>query len=75
MKLAPKRLAGQMMGLFFLSLSIGNILAGLTAGEFDPNNVAAMPGQYLHIFYFSAGLGAVLLAFSRPVKKLMGDLT
>jgi POT family proton-dependent oligopeptide transporter len=75
MKLAPKRLAGQMMGLFFLSLSIGNILAGLTAGEFDPNNVAAMPGQYLHIFYFSAGLGAVLLAFSRPVKKLMGDIT
>jgi POT family proton-dependent oligopeptide transporter len=74
-KLAPKRLAGQMMGLFFLSLSIGNIMAGLIAGEFDPNNVAAMPGLYMHIVYFAVGLGAVLLALSRPVKKLMGDIT
>jgi hypothetical protein len=33
-----------------------------------------MPGQYLHIVYFSVGLGAALLAISRPVKKLMGDV-
>ena len=39
-----------------------------------PNNVAAMPGQYMHIVYFAVGLGAVLLALSRPVKKLMGGV-
>jgi len=33
-----------------------------------------MPGQYMHIVYFSVGLGAVLLVLSRPVKKLMGDV-
>ncbi len=71
-KLTPKRYAGQMMGMFFLSLSLGNLVAGLIAGEFDANNVAAMPGQYMHIVYFAVGLGAVLLALSRPVKKLMG---
>jgi POT family proton-dependent oligopeptide transporter len=73
-KLTPKRFAGQMMGMFFLSLSLGNLVAGLIAGEFDANNVAAMPGQYLHIVYFAMGLGAVLLALSRPVKKLMGSV-
>jgi POT family proton-dependent oligopeptide transporter len=73
-KLSPKRLVGQMMGMWFLSLSLGNLAAGLIAGEFDANNVAAMPAQYMHIVYFAVGLGAVLLALSRPVKKLMGDV-
>ncbi len=73
-KLAPKRLMGQLMGMWFLSLSLGNLAAGLVAGEFDANNVAAMPGQYLRIVYFTVGLGAVLLILSRPVKRLMGDV-
>jgi POT family proton-dependent oligopeptide transporter len=73
-KLAPKRFVGQIMGMWFLSLSLGNLLAGLIAGEFDANNLAAMPGQYMHIVYFSVGLGAVLLILSRPVKKLMGGV-
>jgi POT family proton-dependent oligopeptide transporter len=73
-KLTPKRFVGQMMGMWFLSLSLGNLVAGLIAGEFDANNVAAMPGQYMHIVYFSVGLGAALLILSRPVKKLMGDV-
>ena len=73
-KLAPKRFVGQMMGMWFLSLSLGNLAAGLIAGEFDASNVAAMPGQYLHIVYFAVGLGIVLLALSGPVRKLMGSV-
>jgi hypothetical protein len=33
-----------------------------------------MPGQYMHIVYFSLGLGALLLMLSRPVKRLMGGV-
>jgi POT family proton-dependent oligopeptide transporter len=73
-KLAPKRFVGQMMGMWFLAISLGNLVASLIAGEFDANNVAAMPGQYMHIVYFSVGLGAVLLIVSRPVKRLMGGV-
>ena len=73
-KLTPRRFVGQMMGMFFLSISLGNLAAGLIAGEFDADNLAAMPGQYLHIVYFAVGLGLVLLALSKPVKKLMGGL-
>ncbi len=73
-KLAPKRFVGQMMGMWFLATSLGNLVASLIAGEFDANNTAAMPAQYLHIVYFSVGLGTVLLAISRPVRKLMGSV-
>jgi proton-dependent oligopeptide transporter, POT family len=73
-KLAPKRLAGQIMGMFFLSLSLGNLLAGLIAGQFDAQDLAAMPGQYMELVYCMVGLGVVLLLISRPVKKLMGNI-
>jgi POT family proton-dependent oligopeptide transporter len=73
-KLSPKRFVGQMMGMFFLSISLGNLAAGIIAGEFDAEHVAAMPGQYMRIVYFAVGLGAILLILSRPVKKLMGDV-
>jgi POT family proton-dependent oligopeptide transporter len=73
-KLAPKRFVGQMMGMWFLATSLGNLVAGLIAGEFDANNIPAMPGQYMHIVYFTVGVGAVLLVLSRPVKKLMGNV-
>jgi POT family proton-dependent oligopeptide transporter len=73
-KLTPKRFVGQMMGIWFMALSLGNLVAGLIAGQFDANNVSAMPGQYMHIVYFSVGLGTVLLVLSRPVKKLMGNV-
>ena len=43
-KLAPARFVGQVMGLWFLATAIGNNLAGQFAGEFDPNNLPAMPG-------------------------------
>jgi POT family proton-dependent oligopeptide transporter len=73
-KLAPKRRVGQMMGVWFLSLSLGNLAAGLIAGEFDADHLRAMPAQYMHIVYLALGLGAVLLATARPVRKLMGDI-
>ncbi len=60
-KLSPKRFIGQMMGVFVLTYSIGNIIAGIFAGNFDPNNVAQMPNLYLQIVIFSVGIGAVLL--------------
>jgi proton-dependent oligopeptide transporter, POT family len=70
-KLAPKRFVSQMMGVWFLATSIGNLSAGVLAGMVDTQNPAAMPGQYLRFFYFLAAAGLVALIVSRPVKKLM----
>jgi len=70
-KLAPRRLVGQMMGTWFLATSLGNLIAGLTAGKFSADGVAQMPAGYLHIVLMTAGTGIVLLVFARPIRKLM----
>ena len=60
-QLVPARYSGQAMGLWYGSLSLGNLVASLFAGEFDTSNLAAMPGQYLHISFIQAVAAAVLV--------------
>jgi len=73
-KLAPKRFVGQMMGIWFVATSLGNLIAGQIAGDFDANNLAGFPDQYWGIFLTSAGSGILLLLFSKPLKKMMGGV-
>ncbi|MEN9705226.1 MAG: hypothetical protein RLZZ393_1105 [Pseudomonadota bacterium] len=61
-KLVPARFAGQSMGLWYASMSLGNLLASLVAGDFDASRVDAMPGQYLRIALFGAVAALLLLA-------------
>jgi POT family proton-dependent oligopeptide transporter len=68
-KLSPKRFAGQMMGVFVLTYSIGNVVAGLLAGKFDPNNVEQMPNLYLQISLFSIAIGIVIFLLTTKTKK------
>ena len=63
-KLSPKRFAGQMMGIFVLTYSIGNIIAGLLSGNFDPENVNEMPNLYLQIALFSIAIGIIIALLS-----------
>ena len=69
-KLAPRRLVGQMMGVWFLSLSLGSILAGLFAGEFSADAVEEMPGLYLQLVIMMVGAGAILMLVSGPLRRL-----
>ena len=73
-KLAPARLVGQMMGVWFLGSSLGKLMAGLIAGTFDPSDVAAMPGRYLDIVFYACGVGVVLLVLSPRITRLMGGV-
>jgi len=68
-KLSPKRFIGQMMGVFVLTYSIGNIIAGIFAGNFDHENVAEMPGLYLQIVQVSVVLGVILLFVGLATKN------
>jgi len=67
-KLVPPRFVSQSLGVWFVSLSAGNLIAGRIAGDFDPTHLAAMPGQFMSIVGFSA-ISAALLALLLPVMR------
>lgn len=68
-KLSPRRFAGQMMGVFVLTYSIGNIIAGLMAGGFDSSQVDELPNLFQFIATFTIGAGAVILLISMFTKN------
>lgn len=61
-QLVPRRFSGQSLGLWYASLALGSLVASRIAGEFDVNNIPAMPAQYMRIFWWGAITAAVLLA-------------
>jgi POT family proton-dependent oligopeptide transporter len=73
-KLAPRRFVGQMMGMWFMASGLGNIIAGLIAGGFRAEALEEMPGLFLKLVMLGVGCGLVLLAFARPLKRLMGGV-
>ena len=70
-KLAPRKLVGQMMGIWFLATSFGNLIAGLLAGEFKEDNVAGWPALYLQITILPVIAGVLLIVCARPIKRWM----
>jgi POT family proton-dependent oligopeptide transporter len=73
-KLSPKRYVGQMMGIWFVGAALGNLIAGQIAGDFDPDNLQAFPGQYWQIVMTTGGAGIIFLVLSKPIRKLMGGI-
>ena len=73
-KLAPKQYAGQMMGIWFVGASVGNLIAGLFAGEIDPNNVASLPSLFWSVVQLGVGAGIVFLVISPWLHKWTGDI-
>ena len=71
-KLSPHRYVGQMMGIWFMALALGNLIAGRVAGL-----IASLPLPQLFgaVTMFSVGAGLVLLVFAKPLKGWIGDAT
>jgi proton-dependent oligopeptide transporter, POT family len=73
-KLAPTRFVGQVMGMWFLSMALGDNLAGQLSGEYDANNLMSLPGLFLKIFWWGAIGGSVMLLLTPLLKRLMGGV-
>jgi POT family proton-dependent oligopeptide transporter len=71
-KLAPKRIVSLMMGVFFLSNSLGNKLAGWTAGFFSSMPLSQLFGAVAAVCLVAAVIMFVLV---KPVKRMMGGVT
>lgn len=73
-KLAPARSAGFAMGCWFLSIAIGNNLAGIFAGEASGESgmtTASALSAYTTGFYLLAGSGVLLFLVAPLVQRLM----
>lgn len=76
-KLAPKKYYSQMMGIWFMSVSLGNLIAGRLGGEISGDGEEAllqMPDQYTLIVYTTIGAGVLLIFLAKPIRKLMGNV-
>jgi POT family proton-dependent oligopeptide transporter len=62
--LAPSRLAGQTMGIWFMSLAVGNWIGGQIAGRFD---AVPLPHLFGGVAIALAGAGILMALLIRPI--------
>jgi POT family proton-dependent oligopeptide transporter len=70
-KLAPDRLVGAMMGVWFLAAALGNFVGGRIAGLFE---TLPLPRLFGAVAITSAVSAVVLLLLIKPIRKLMGGV-
>jgi len=70
-KLAPKRILGLMMGVFFLSNALGNKLAGWSAGFISTTPLPTLFGATAGV---CLAAGVVMFMLLKPIRNLMGGV-
>jgi POT family proton-dependent oligopeptide transporter len=70
-KLAPARLVGSMMGVWFLSISLGNFIGGRVAGLFE---TFPLPSLFGAVFLTTTVAAIVLAVLVRPIRRLMSGV-
>ncbi len=69
-ELAPPKRVGQMMGVWFIAASLGNLFAGLVAGRLES---LAPAGLFSNVATFVGLAGLFALLVSPAVSRLTGD--
>jgi POT family proton-dependent oligopeptide transporter len=67
-KLAPARIAGLTMGVWFLATSVGNYLGGRMGGLYE---TFSLPGLFGAVALFAMGAAAVLALLIRPIRRML----
>jgi POT family proton-dependent oligopeptide transporter len=67
-KLAPARIAGMTMGIWFLAASVGNQIAGRAAGLTEHMTIGEV---FLLFTIFPVAFGVLLFALVRPINRMM----
>lgn len=67
-KLAPARFRTQMVALFFLSIALGTAMSGRLAEYYHPSDEKPF---FLWIGLAAVVTGALVLVFTRPIRRLM----
>lgn len=70
-KLAPKGMQGQMMGLFFTSYAMGNLVAAFFGGHVSADTINGLPKLFTTMVIFLVVTALILLALSKPVRAML----
>jgi len=70
-KLSPRKYVGQMMGIWFLASSVGNLIAGLVGGSVDPEKLDQMPKLFIGTTLALIAAAVLLAALTPFIKKLI----
>jgi proton-dependent oligopeptide transporter, POT family len=70
-KLAPRRVVGLMMGVWFLSLAFGDIIAGEVTKLMDVYPLTQFFGG---VGIIEIAVGLILIALVKPIRNLMGGV-
>ncbi len=70
-KLSPRRFVGQMMGIWFLAASVGNLIAGLVGGSVDPEKLEQTPTLFTWTTIALVVSAAILGLLAFPIAKMM----
>jgi len=70
-KLSPERRVGQMMGIWFVGAALGNLFAGLVAGQLE---TLAPYALFRTVAFIVGGAGIVALVMSPVFKRMMGGV-
>jgi POT family proton-dependent oligopeptide transporter len=74
-KLSPRRYVGQMMGVWFLATSLGNLIAGLVGGNVNPQDLAQTPKLFTLTAASLLVAGVALAALIVPIRNMMARQT
>ena len=70
-KLAPKGMQGQMMGLFFASLAMGNLVAAFFGGYVSADKIEGLPGLFTTMTIFLVVTAVILLLLAKPINTML----
>ena len=70
-KLAPTRIAGLIMGVWYLSISIGNLTGGRISSLYG---TMSLPTLFGIVGAFGIGAGFVMFLLAPPIRRLMGGV-
>ena len=70
--LAPRKYLGHMMGIWFMSISLGNLIAGLAGGHVDPSKLEQMPKLFTMTTVFLMAAALVLALLIVPIRRMLG---
>ncbi|WP_201569144.1 peptide MFS transporter [Psychrobacter sp. JCM 18900] len=72
-KLAPKGMQGQMMGLFFASIAMGNLVAAFFGGHVSADKIEGLPGLFTTMTIFLVVTAVLLLILAKPINKMLKE--